>query len=43
MARALETAMVLVTHNPQLAQRCDRILLLENGRLRQLNSAEVLP
>lgn len=43
MARALETAMVLVTHNPQLAQRCDRILLLENGRLRQLDSAEVLP
>jgi len=43
MARALETAMILVTHNPQLAQRSDRILLLENGRLRQLNSAEVLP
>lgn len=43
MARALEIAMVLVTHNPTLAQRSDRVLLLENGRLRKLDSAEVLP
>ena len=43
MARALETAMILVTHNPTLAQRSDRVLLLENGRLQQLDSAEVLP
>ena len=43
MARALEIAMVLVTHNPMLAQRSDRVLLLENGRLRKLDSAEVLP
>jgi lipoprotein-releasing system ATP-binding protein len=43
MARALEIAMVLVTHNPALAQRSDRVLLLENGRLRKLDSAEVLP
>jgi predicted ABC-type transport system involved in lysophospholipase L1 biosynthesis ATPase subunit len=43
MARALETAMILVTHNPTLAQRSDRVLLLENGRLQKLDSAEVLP
>ncbi len=43
LARNLETALVVVTHNPGLAQRADRVVLLEEGRLRQLNSAEVLP
>jgi lipoprotein-releasing system ATP-binding protein len=43
LARNLETALVVVTHNPVLAQRADRVVLLENGRLRQLDSAEVLP
>lgn len=43
LARDLETALVLVTHNPKLAQRADRILLLENGVLQMLGSAEVLP
>jgi lipoprotein-releasing system ATP-binding protein len=43
LARDLETAMVVVTHNPELAQRADRVLLLENGRLQVLGSAEVLP
>jgi lipoprotein-releasing system ATP-binding protein len=43
LARNLETALVLVTHSPALAQRADRVVLLEGGRLRQLNSAEVLP
>jgi lipoprotein-releasing system ATP-binding protein len=43
LTRNLETALVLVTHNPVLAQRADRIVLLEGGRLRQMNSAEVLP
>lgn len=33
MARDLETALVLVTHNRSLADRCDRTVLLANGRL----------
>jgi lipoprotein-releasing system ATP-binding protein len=43
LARNLETALVVVTHNPQLARRADRVLLLENGELQPLDSAEVLP
>jgi lipoprotein-releasing system ATP-binding protein len=33
LARTLETAMVVVTHNRALAQRADRVFLLESGRL----------
>jgi len=43
ITRNLETALVVATHNQALAQRCDRLLLLEGGRLRRLDSAEVLP
>ncbi len=43
LARDLETSLLLVTHSPQLAQRADRVLLLENGVLQTLGSAGVLP
>jgi lipoprotein-releasing system ATP-binding protein len=43
LARELETAVVLVTHNLQLAARADRVLLLENGRLQPAREAEALP
>jgi len=43
LARDLETSLVLVTHSARLAQRADRVLLLENGVLQVLGSAEVLP
>jgi lipoprotein-releasing system ATP-binding protein len=43
LARDLETALVVVTHNRSLADRADRILLLEDGRLRRVDSARVLP
>src|SRR5207253_11112574 len=33
LAREYETAVVVVTHNRQLAGRADRILMLEDGRL----------
>src|SRR5438034_9586991 len=33
LAREYETAVVVVTHNRQLAGRADRILLLEDGKL----------
>lgn len=43
LANKLETALVVVTHNNALARRCDRILLLENGRLYSTDPAEVVP
>jgi lipoprotein-releasing system ATP-binding protein len=43
LARELETAVTIVTHNRQLAARADRILLLENGRLAQVREVEALP
>jgi putative ABC transport system ATP-binding protein len=33
LARELETAVIIVTHNPVLAQRADRAAALEHGRL----------
>ena len=43
LARTFETAMVVVTHNRALAERADRILLLENGRLYPVRTAEAVP
>jgi lipoprotein-releasing system ATP-binding protein len=43
LAKNLETAMVVVTHNNDLAKRCDRVLLLENGLLQSTDPAGVLP
>jgi len=43
LARERQTAVVLVTHNRQLAQRADRILLLQDGRLWPVAGAESLP
>jgi len=43
LARELETAVVIVTHNRQLAQRADRILLLEDGLLAPAREVEALP
>jgi len=42
MALRHGTTMVLVTHNPELARRCARLLLLDNGILKPFNDlAEV--
>lgn len=35
MAKKWKTTTILVTHSPQLAERCERILHLEEGRLRE--------
>jgi lipoprotein-releasing system ATP-binding protein len=43
LARELETAVIIVTHNRQLAQRADRIMLLEDGRLAPVHEVEALP
>ncbi|HWP39231.1 MAG TPA: ABC transporter ATP-binding protein [Gemmatimonadales bacterium] len=43
LVRTLETALVVVTHNRALAERADRILLLDDGRLLPLRAAEALP
>ena len=43
LARELETAVVLVTHNRQLAARADRALLLDDGRLAPVPTVEALP
>jgi lipoprotein-releasing system ATP-binding protein len=43
LAREFETAVVVVTHNRQLAARADRILWLEDGRLGAVPSIEAIP
>lgn len=43
LARDYETAMVVVTHNRQLAARADRVLLLEDGRLTTVGSVDAIP
>jgi len=43
LVRTLETALVVVTHNRALAERADRILLLDGGRLHPVRTAEAVP
>lgn len=43
LARDLEIAMVIATHNQSLARRADRTLLLEDGRLTDTDVREVVP
>jgi lipoprotein-releasing system ATP-binding protein len=43
LAREFETAVVVVTHNRQLAARADRIMWLEDGRLTVVRSVEAIP
>jgi len=43
LARQLETALVVVTHNRSLAGRADRILAMEHGRLTAHPGVEAMP
>jgi len=43
LVREFETAVVVVTHNRQLAARADRIQWLEDGRLTAVRSVEAIP
>ena len=43
LAREYETAVVVVTHNRQLAARADRVLWLEDGRLTEVHSVDAIP
>jgi lipoprotein-releasing system ATP-binding protein len=43
LAREFETAVVVATHNRQLAARADRILWLEDGRITAVESIDVIP
>ncbi len=43
LAREYETAVLVVTHNRQLAGRADRILWLEDGRLNAVTSVDAIP
>src|SRR2546422_694301 len=43
LAREYETAVVVVTHNRQLAARADRILMLDDGRLAAGGSVGAIP
>lgn len=42
LVRSLETALVVVTHNRALAERADRILLLDGGRLQGLPASQAM-
>ena len=42
LVRSLETALVVVTHNRALAERADRILLLDGGRLQALPASQAM-
>jgi len=41
LARRLETALVVVTHSPALAERADRILRLQDGRLAPVDASRI--
>lgn len=43
LAREYETAVVVVTHNRQLAGQADRVLWLEEGRLTPVTSVDAIP
>jgi len=43
LAREYETAVVVVTHNRQLAGQADRVLWLEEGRLTAVSSIDAIP
>ena len=43
LARVYETAVILVTHNRQLAGQADRVVWLEEGRLTPVSSVDVIP
>ena len=43
LARDLEIAMVIVTHNRSLASRAGRVLLMENGKLHESGLEEAVP
>jgi lipoprotein-releasing system ATP-binding protein len=43
LAREYEAAVVLVTHNRQLAAQADRILMLDEGRLTPVGSVDAVP
>jgi lipoprotein-releasing system ATP-binding protein len=42
LARSFETALVVATHNRVLAERADRVLLLEGGHLQQSGTSQVM-
>ncbi len=42
LARTFNTALVVATHNRELAERADRVLWLEHGRLRAASAAEAM-
>jgi lipoprotein-releasing system ATP-binding protein len=43
LAREFETAVIVATHNRQLAARADRILWLEDGRISVVDSVDAIP
>jgi lipoprotein-releasing system ATP-binding protein len=42
LARAFDTALVVATHNRELAERADRVLWLEHGQLRAATAVEAM-